>query len=126
MIREIRHKMKATAGGVAQGMGGSCEINFLDGCPQGINDKKLSELVIAAGRKVLGEEKVVVDSKPGLGGEDFTFFAEQVPGCFVFLGAQVAGTSVALHTPDCVVDEGVIPQGVRLVCQVAVDYLNGR
>jgi len=125
MIKEIRGKMKTVAGGVALGMGGSCEFNFLDGCPQGINDEKLSELMMAAGRKVLGEDRVVVESKVDLGGEDFTFFAEQVPGCFVFLGAQVPGTSAALHTPDCVVNEDVIPPGVRLMCQTAVDYLNG-
>jgi len=122
-IMEIRDQMQTIADRVAEGTGGSCDIDFLDGCPEGINDAALSKLMIATGKKVLGEDKVVVEPDMRLGGEDFTFFAEQVPSCFIYLGAQVPGTSSSLHTPTAVVDEAAIPAGVKLMCQVAVDYL---
>ena len=123
IISDIRDRMITIANGVAGGMGGTCEINFLDGCPEGINDETLSKLMIATGTKVLGAGKVVVETESGLGGEDFTFFAKEVPSCFLYLGAQVPGTSCSLHTPDAVIDEAAIAQGVQLMCQVAVDYL---
>jgi len=125
MITEIRNRMKTTAAGVAASMGASCKIDFLDGCPEGINDKTLSNLLIATGTKVLGDDKVVVDTEISLGGEDFTFYAKQVPSCFMSLGAQVPGTSLDLHTPGVVIDEAAIPAGVKLMSQIAVDYLNG-
>jgi len=125
IIMEIRDRMKTTAKGVAEGMGGSCEIDFLDGCPEGVNDKTLSDLVIATGTMVLGEDKMVLEAGISLGGEDFTFFAKQVPSCFVYLGTQAPGTSSTLHTPEVVIDEAAIPPGVELMCRAAVDYLNG-
>jgi amidohydrolase len=61
------------------------------------------------------------------GAEDFSFYAQQVPGLFFFLGGtapDIAETSAAPnHSPRFVVDESSLLLGVRAMAQLALDYL---
>jgi amidohydrolase len=55
------------------------------------------------------------DRELGLGGEDFTYFALQVPGAMLYLGTQVEGGGHgAWHTPTFEVDERALPIGVAI------------
>jgi amidohydrolase len=62
-----------------------------------------------------------------LGAEDFAFYAEQVPGMFIWLGGTPAGRNPAdvpaNHSPLFFVDEAALPLGVRALATLAVDYL---
>jgi len=53
------------------------------------------------------------ESEPIMGGEDFAFYAEQVPGCFVAIGIrnEEVGSTWAVHHPKFKVDESVLPMG---------------
>jgi amidohydrolase len=61
------------------------------------------------------------------GAEDFSFFAQQAPGLFIWLGSTKLGVDPATapinHSPLYEVDEGVLPLGVRALANLAVDYL---
>jgi len=63
------------------------------------------------------------------GGEDFAFYAQEVPGVFFYVGATPAGvdpvTAPANHSPKFFVDEGALAVGTRALLQVSLDYLNG-
>ena len=54
-----------------------------------------------------------------MGGEDFAYFLEKVPGAFVWLGVgeKVSG----LHTPQFVFDEGILPRGSALLTALALN-----
>jgi len=72
----------------------------------------------------------VIDIDPTLGGEDFGYLLEKVPGAMLFVGIgnQSAGTNVALHNPRFQLDERVLPLGAALHCEMAtatLDELNG-
>lgn len=61
--------------------------------------------------------------------EDFSLYQQRVPGIFMFLGVTPEGTDPKLaapnHSPKFYVDERALPIGVKLLSQLAVDYLSG-
>ncbi len=63
------------------------------------------------------------------GAEDFSFYAQEVPGVFFYVGATPVGvdpaTAPANHSPQFLVDEGALAVGTRALLQVSLDYLNG-
>jgi amidohydrolase len=69
----------------------------------------------------LGKEKITpID--PVMGGEDFAYYLQKVPGAFFFLGAG-DGCEYPHHHPSFDFDEGVLPEGVQLMCALALDFL---
>lgn len=83
------------------------------------------ERVVAAGipgAKVLGGPQTTTS-------EDFSLYQQRVPGIFMFLGITPEGTDPKLaapnHSPKFYVDERALPIGVKLLAQLAVDYLGG-
>jgi amidohydrolase len=60
------------------------------------------------------------------GAEDFSLFAEKVPGLFVIVGVtppdQMA-TATSNHSPRFYLDEGALPTGARALAHLAADYL---
>ena len=66
---------------------------------------------------------------PITGAEDFSHYANQVPGFFFFVGAtpvgQDAATAPSNHSPKFFLDESALPLGTRAMLQVSLDYLHG-
>ena len=59
--------------------------------------------------------------------EDFSYYQQKVPGLFVFVGSTPAGVDPATaprnHSPKFVADEGALPLSVRLLTNLAIDFL---
>jgi amidohydrolase len=98
------------------------ELDYRRGSPPVVNDEAATQLLIAAGRKVLGAGGVQQIAQ-SLGGEDFSWYLEEVPGSMARLGVRIPGTDLELHASLFDVDERAIPIGVRLLAQTAVDAL---
>ena len=60
------------------------------------------------------------------GAEDFSFFQEQIPGLYFFIGGMPKGQDPAKsaphHTPDFYVDDSGMLTGIRLMSRLVVDY----
>jgi amidohydrolase len=73
-----------------------------------------------------GEDNVML-SNAITGAEDFSFFAQEVPGVFLFLGGKSldlpAAEAPPHHTPDFYIDESGMPLGVRALCYKTMNYL---
>ena len=95
-------------------------IHFRDGLPPVINHPIAAMLAREAAGKVVGEEGVVKQRHPSLGGEDFAYFLQKVPGCLVRFGAgHPELTNTPAHSPYFDFDEGVLPIGASFLAQVA-------
>lgn len=83
--------------------------------PPTVNDAALWEFTQAIGADLLGKNNVQ-ELAPIMGGEDFAYFSERVPGCFVGLGIQNAavGSIYSVHHPKFKVDEAALPIGTAL------------
>lgn len=74
--------------------------------------------------KVLGGKEFLIETEPSMGGEDFSYFAKEVPSVMLDLGVvmkDMARTSV--HSPAFIADEESIPLGVKIMSMVIFDYL---
>lgn len=67
----------------------------------------------------------MVKPKPAMGGEDFAYYTEVIPGAFISLGTgRAEGPNAPMHSPRLMVEEGSFVNGVSFMTKVAVDYLN--
>ena len=75
-------------------------------------------------KRVVGVDNVLM-MDPVMGGEDFAYFANEVPGMYYRLGVVKAGTTSGwLPTPTCRADAACREIGIRVMSSVLLDYLN--
>ena len=90
-----------------------------------INDEKMSQLGKKSAAKIVNKEDVVALEKT-TGGEDFSFFAAEVPAVFAFVGSrnEEKGIDAPHHHPKFNIDEDALKTASGLYAQFAVDFLN--
>nr|BBJ51252.1 hypothetical protein SAVMC3_38810 [Streptomyces avermitilis] len=97
------------------------EINYVRGVPPVVNDPAVSDLLHDAMTARRGPDSVE-DTEQSLGGEDFSWYLEHVPGAMARLGVRKPGERVVrdLHQGDFDVDEHAITVGVELFTAAAL------
>jgi amidohydrolase len=121
----IERRITEILKGVTEANGASFTVSFDRMYPLTANDSALYRRMHPALVRVLGA-KNVLHLPPTTGGEDFSFFANEVPGLFFFLGARKpGGTTGGHHTPTFQADDGAIPVGMRAMTALLLDYLGG-
>lgn len=93
--------------------------------PPTVNDARLWELTQSLGRQMLGVDRVC-ETAPVMGGEDFAYYAERIPGVFVGLGVrnESIGAVYNVHHPKFVADEAALPIGAALHSAFALESLD--
>ncbi len=100
------------------------ELSFLDGLSAVVNDSRASMIAQQAAVKVIGAQNVISQGPPSLGGEDFSFYQQSIPGCLVRFGAALNQQDVGpSHSSRFDFDEDVLAHGASWLAQVAVDGL---
>lgn len=106
--------------------GAEWDLDYVRGSPPAENDPKATATVAEAARAVLGPD-AVTEAEQSLGGEDFSWYLERIPGCYIRLGARGIGDHQPprdLHADTFDVDEECIEIGVTLLTQVALDTVS--
>jgi amidohydrolase len=98
------------------------ELDYRRGSPPVVNDEAATTVMAGAARAALGDAAVRQIAQ-SLGGEDFSWYLEEVPGSMARLGVRIAGTALDLHASMFDVDERAIAVGVRVLAQTAFDAL---
>jgi amidohydrolase len=126
----LRERVRAVATQIAGAMGATAEVTVPDGAayPVTFNDPELTARMLPSLQRAAGVENVVL--RPAVtGAEDFSFFAQEAPGLFVFLGgrdpAMPAAQAPGHHTPEFQIDDRGLDLGVRVMAGLALDYLGG-
>ncbi|WP_066396781.1 M20 metallopeptidase family protein [Neobacillus mesonae] len=92
--------------------------------PSLFNNKELCEQIAPFVKEVVGEDHLEVNEDPLSGTEDFSYISNLVPTMFMWAGANGIGDrNYPLHNPNVVLDEGVIPLGVAVVVNSAINWL---
>lgn len=125
MKEMILRRMGEMVPAIAAAYGGTATLEVRNNTSITFNDVALTSQMLPTLQKVAGEENVKL-MKPTTGGEDFSFFQEEIPGLYFFLGGQPAGSKEAAphHTPEFFIDESGMLLGVKVMSQLALDYLN--
>ncbi len=105
---------------IARAHGATARVDYLRGTPVLVNERESTERMGKAFRALGGTESEI---KPTMGGEDFAFYLERVPGAFGFLGAGDGSpeTSQCFHHPRYNIDEKALPWGAALFVQMVCD-----
>ena len=123
---QVHEKIERIVTQVAQSQGATATVEIDPGVPVTYNHAELTSQLRPTLEAVYGSDNV---SLPPLitGAEDFSFFQEQVPGFFFFIGGRPndvpAKMAIPNHSPFFYVDESALPLGVHAMSRLAVDYL---
>lgn len=124
-------KIETLSRGIAEAMGGSCELAFRAGYPAVYNDEPFSDFVSDTFRKYAGSiyaglgdgqpaDWLLTGDRPLLGAEDFGFYSQKASSCLIWVGV---GGSAPKHSSDFCVDERYIKLCTRSMAAVALEFL---
>lgn len=114
MQTRVAELISQIASGIASAHGAKVDVVYRKGYPAVINDAALTARCTPLLHALLGSD-AVFPVTPSMGGEDFAYFAQKVPGLYLRLGTTRPGNAApaGLHTPDFVMDETCLLTGVR-------------
>jgi hippurate hydrolase len=115
-VRTLREEVRTHVEGqlnslvknVAAGFGAKGHLEYIRHYPVTVNHERETELAARAAQEVAGIERVDLEMPPVLGGEDFSFMLNMVPGAMINIGN---GRSAGLHHPEYDFNDDVIGWG---------------
>jgi amidohydrolase len=116
LIEQLVHEVVAPTGAVA-------EVEYTRGVPPVVNEAGAVSILASAAMATLGADSVV-DTPQSMGGEDFSWYLETVPGAMARLGVGRPGESLDLHQGTFDIDEAAIAHGVRLLVHTTLRALH--
>jgi len=119
-IKQVVEKTAESAGATAK-----LELPYSAHYPVTFNNEALTDKMLASLQKSAGKENVqLVPAETG--SEDFSFFAQKVPGLFFFIGGLPKGADPAKsgphHTPEFIIDDTAFKLGIITFCNLVFDY----
>jgi hippurate hydrolase len=95
------------------------DITIEEGYPPVVNSHPEVEVARRAARRILGDSGLVAAEHPSMGSEDFSYYLEEVPGCFVRFGARPKDSEpIPLHNAAFDIDENVLKVGAAFFNEV--------
>ena len=109
--------------GVEQVTGAKIKWSVPYTSPGVFNDKSLTDLLVESSKKAIGSSSTIILEESSMGGEDFAYYLEHIPGSYYRIGCY-DGCANDVHTPNFDVDESCISTAVLFLGQAIVDYFN--
>jgi amidohydrolase len=117
--------LKALVDSVASAYGVVADVSYVRNVPPTVNEAISTAMIEAAADRVLGND-CVVPAPQSLGGEDFAWYLESIPGALARLGTRKPGSGddFDIHQPTFDVDERAIGIGVKLMAATALTAMS--
>jgi amidohydrolase len=121
---EMPQKFDKVLSGVTTAMGASYELDYQHVILPTINDPKMTDLAMEVAREVVGKENII-EGERTMGGEDMSYYLNEVPGCFIFVGSsnETKGINHSHHSSRFNIDEEALPIGVEILTKGIKKYL---
>ena len=112
----IKRRIEELLSGVCNAHGATYEYEYIDGYPVLINNTDVSSIVESAAKEVVGQSGIV-HPPPKMGGEDFSYYTQKIPGAFYFLGVRnrQKGIDSPQHSPTYDIDESSLGIGTGIL-----------
>jgi amidohydrolase len=112
--------------GIGEAMRAEIEYEYRPGYPATINEPAMTQLVMEVAAEVVGAENVI-EKAQSMGAEDFSYFLEERPGCFYFVGSvnEEKGLTWGHHHPRFDIDEESMAHGMEVMIRTVLRYLDG-
>jgi amidohydrolase len=126
MQPDLHRRIRTTATKIAESAGASAEVDIQTTYPVTYNDPRLVARMEPTLRRVAGPDRLL-KGLPRTGAEDFSFFGQEAPGFYFWLGVRAPDVAeedaASTHSPLFRVDESALLLGVRAMANLAVDFL---
>ncbi|MCQ6280021.1 M20 family metallopeptidase [Bacillus sp. EB600] len=120
-VRTIHSQMVQLTEGICKAFGAIGKVNFITGTPPLVNDPKESEFVESIIRSIFGNE-VFELVNPVMGSEDFSYYLQEKPGAFIFVGMNGEKSRYPHHHPKFDIDEDVFSEAILLLTEIVKNY----
>jgi amidohydrolase len=124
-VREMMaQRIREVATGIGEAMRATVNVEYTFGYPATVNDAGMTELILEAATQAVGTENVK-PLEPRMGAEDFSYFLEQRPGSYFFVGSnnEERGLTWGHHHPRFDIDEESLGSGLTTMATSVLTYL---
>jgi amidohydrolase len=123
--KQIEQLVRQTLTGVTAAYGATFDLDYKAGSMVVFNDPKLVEESLPSIRRGVGATNVF-EFPMRMGAEDFSYYEQVIPGFFLRLGSgnKAKGITAESHTPQFDVDEECLVVGVKVMANLALDFLD--
>jgi amidohydrolase len=120
IIKEMKNYLQS----LCSGYGATYEFDYAKGYPAVVNHAKETDIAAACAKEVVGED-AVYEIEPMMGGEDFAYYLQKVPGTFFFTGAGNPERNAIYphHHPKFDIDERAMLNAAKTLLSAAFAYL---
>lgn len=120
----MEEMLKKIISGITSAFNANYRLEYIYGYPILVNDEGVTTFMRDIASKILGKENVV-QAKQTMGGEDFAYYLEKVPGTFMLLGTynEKLGYVHSVHTSKFNVNEKILPFGSAIFAEGAIELL---
>lgn len=120
--RFIKERMEIILAGITKSAGADYSFTFDEGYPAVINDEDTTKQLLKAAGVFMKPDRIKMLKKPIMAGEDFSFYQQQFPGTFFFLGtgSDEADSKWSWHHPRYNVDERAFKTGAAVMASLAL------
>ena len=105
---------------------GGCELGWQwnDGYPPTINDPDMADYVAKIARQALGNERFIPAERSSMAGEDFSYYLQQVPGCFFYIGLEPLDIEnyPSLHSDRFDFTDAALAVGMRMFVELVMNW----
>jgi amidohydrolase len=122
----FNQRIESIIAGICQSHGAKYELDYWKLYPPLINDARIAELIRSVAVEVVETPAGVVPECQTMGGEDMSFFLQEVPGCYFFLGSANSnlGLNYPHHHPRFDFDETALAMGVEIFVRCVEKFSN--
>lgn len=116
-----RDRLQEITQKTCEAFGAQGEMEYEPGYPPVVNPPEMVDFALGVVARTLGDDRIV-EIDPVMGGEDFAYFLQKIPGAFLFFGMG-DGQSFPHHHPGFDMDEKALPQAALLLTALALEFL---
>lgn len=116
----LEQRIRALVTAHVQGYGGEVEIDYERGYPVVVNTEAETRFAAQVAEELVGTERVIAPFPPVTGSEDFAYYLQKKPGCFLRLGN---GEGAMLHNPKYDFNDGILTVGAAYWTRLAERFL---
>ena len=124
--KQIPKMMEVSMEGICKSMHAKYNFNYDFGTPEVVNDRTMVDLIRSEAESVIGSENCIDLEDPVMGGEDFGFYLEKVPGAFIRLGTctEEKESCFSQHNSRFNVDDDALIIGMKVLGATALKALD--
>jgi len=126
MRDHIKNRITELAEGIAESYGGKALVEIEDGADITYNDPYMMNKMLPSLRKSAGNENVILSNAKTIA-EDYAYYLNEIPGFLFELGGyntEETRKAPAHHTPDFFIDDSAMLLGVKVMTNLALDFLD--